>query len=360
MFDNSFFKVVAIMFFFLASFGGVSAQTPEPTPTATPEASPPPTATPTPTPEAKEDDEIIKVDTALVNIPFSVRDRTGRGVTGLKAENFTLLENGVPQKIEHFSTEDAPVHLVLLLDTSPSARDIFDKIKYAASEFLRQLRPTDSCMVVSFSDTAHVRSEFTNDQKVLNRALARSVLSSQGGTVLRDTLFVTIDKELAKVTGRKAVILITDGKDAGSSTSTEKLYDRLMESDAPVYSVLYQRDKIPMPDVPPAKGKVTYKVDMKKFKKFEAEQLKKDADAAKFIEQVSEITAGRFYRKQTDNLGEIFNQIAEELRMQYLIGYYPDETDYDISKRQIKIRVDRANAVVRLKNYNLLRRDEEK
>lgn len=298
--------------------------------------------------QTTEDDEVIKVDVALVNIPFSVSDREGRAILGLTAQNFSLFEDGKPQKVEYLSTQDTPLNIVLLVDASQSAQEIFDKIKNAASQFIKQLRPTDRCMVVSFDNTARVKSEFTNNQNTLENAIKKIVLSQKGGTLLRDTISVMVEKELVKVKGRKAIILITDGKDAGSSITNNDLLYQLSESDAPIYSILYQNDRILLP----TNGQnQPLKVDQKKFKQFQIQQQKKNIEAAEFIEKMSDITGGRIYRKEINNLGEAFNTIAEELRKQYLISFYPDDANYNVSQHQIKIKVNQNNAVVRMKNY---------
>lgn len=302
--------------------------------------------------QANEDDEIIKVDVALVNIPFSVSDREGRSILGLNAANFSLFEDGKQQKIEYLSTEDAPLNVALLLDTSQSAKDILDKIKNAALQFVKQLRPADRCMIVSFDQTARVKSEFTNNQKSLENAIKRTVLSQKGGTLLHDTLSFTLEKELVKVKGRKAIILISDGKDAGSAITKSALLYQLAESDAAIYSILYQNDRVALPVVGQNQN---IKINQKKFKEFEIAQQKRNVEAAEFMGKVSELTGGRTYRKEVNNLSEAFNTIAEELRKQYLISFYPDDPNYDASKHQIKIRVDKKNAVVRMKNYNLLK-----
>jgi Ca-activated chloride channel homolog len=301
-----------------------------------------------------EDEEVLRVDTALVNVPFSVSDREGRSILGLKIENFTLFEDGKPIKIEYLSTQDNPLNVVLLLDTSRSAVERFDKIKNAASEFIKQLRPNDKCMIVSFDSAARVKSEFTSDQKLLDKAIKRTVLGEKQGTVMRDAISVIVEKELPKVNGRKAIILITDGKDAGSVIGENDLLHKLAESDAPIYSVLYEtvllvaqnNSKEPID---------TKKYDKKKFKQYQIAQQKKNEEAANFMEKLSEITGGRSYRKEINNLSEAFVTVTEELRKQYLIGFYPEDVNYNITKHQIKIKTDKKNVAVRLKNYNLLK-----
>jgi Ca-activated chloride channel homolog len=304
--------------------------------------------------QVPEDDEVIKVETALVNVPFSVSDREGRSILGLKLENFTLFADGQPIKIDYLSTQDNPLNVVLLLDTSQSAEERLDKIKDAASEFIKQLRPNDKCMIVSFDAAARVKSEFTGNQKLLDKAIKRTVLGEKPGTLMRDAISVIVEKELPKVTGRKAIILITDGKDAGSVIGENELLHRLAESDAPIYSVLYetvpaaaQNNSKEPPD--------NIKYDKKKLKQYQIARQKKNEEAAIFMQKLAEITGGRSYRKEIGSLSEAFITVTEELRKQYLVGFYPDDANYNLAKHQIKIKIDKKNVSVRLKNYNLLK-----
>jgi Ca-activated chloride channel family protein len=308
--------------------------------------------------QTKEDDEVIKVDVAMVNIPFSVSDREGRNIFGLTTQNFTLFEDGQPQKIEFLSTQDTPLNIVVLLDTSQSAQEIFDKIKNAASQFIKQLRPKDRCMIISFDESARVKSEFTSDQTKLDKAIQRTVLSQKPGTLMRDTISVTVDKELAKVKGRKAIILITDGRDAGSAINQNALLYRLAESEAPIYSVFYETVHVFLPVLTQknSQGKnQNFQLSQKQLGQMEAERRKKNDLAADYLSKMSDVTGGRMYRKEIENLSEAFNSIAEELRKQYLISYYPNDSNYDVSRHQIKIKIDKQNAVVRMKNYTLLK-----
>lgn len=330
MLAKKFFGGLSLLFLFLSFVSGLSAQT-------------------------NDADEVIKVDVALVNVPFSVSDRDGRMIAGLNLQNFQLFEDGKPQKIEYLSTQDNPLNIVLLLDSSISAQDIFDKIKNAAAEFIKQLRPADSCMIISFDETARVKSEFTNNQKTLDNAIKRISLSQKNGTLLRDTISVTVEKELKKVKGRKAIILISDGKDVGSSTTQNELLYSLTESDAPVYSVIYPDKSIAFSANWQSKNQ-PIKLDPKKFKQFQAEQQKKSVEGVEYLGKVSETTGGRIFQKEINNLAEAFNTIAEELRKQYLISFYPDDSNYDISKHQLRIKVDKKNAVIRMKNNILLKK----
>ena len=310
---------------------------------------------PTPTPEASpnaEDDEVIRVDTALVNVPFSVSDRDGRSILGLKVEDFTLFEDDKPITIDYLSTQDNPLNVVLFLDTSQSALERFDKIKNAASEFIKQLRPNDKCMIVSFDSAVRVKMEFTGNQKFLDTGLKRTILGTKPGTLLRDAISIVAEKELPKVKGRKAIILITDGKDAGSRISEKELLFNLAESDAPIYSILYESTPVEA-KLNQQNNPNNIKYDKKKLKQFLLDQQKKNDEAANFMEKMADVTGGRSYRKEIDNLSEAFSTLTEELRKQYLVGFYPESENYNMSKHQIEIKITTKNAVVRLKNPNL-------
>ncbi|MEK7722755.1 MAG: VWA domain-containing protein [Acidobacteriota bacterium] len=293
----------------------------------------------------ENNDEIIKVDVALVNIPVIVSDRFGRNVLDLKIDDFSLFEDGKPQKIEYLSNLDSPLNIVILLDTSRSTQLIFEKIKNAAKEFIKQLKSNDRCMVISFDQQVRVEREFTSNTNSLDRAIKNTLMSEKFGTLLQDAVFVTVDKELAKVKGRKAIILISDGKDAGSSISKKDLLYRLEESDTPIYSIIYEVEKFTS----------DAKIEPVKANKTQIVQQRKNLETAEFLQKMSNITAGRIYPKEINNLGEAFKTISDELRKQYLIGYYPDDSNYSIDRHQIKVKVNKSDIVVRTKNTNRLR-----
>lgn len=308
-----------------------------------------------------ENDEIIKVDVALVNIPVIISDKQGRNISGLGVNDFSLFEDGKQQKIEYLSTQNTPLNIVLLMDTSRSTQDIFEKIKNSARDFIKQLQPTDRCMVISFDSKVQVESEFTSNPKRLDRSIKNTVMSADFGTLLNDAIYATVDKELAKIKGRKAIILITDGKDAGSSKTKNDLIYRLEESDSPIYSIIYPTIKIidvnfSKTVVKDNKGKpIPPTYNPKQLEKFQIAQQKKNQEVTEFLLKVSEITAGRIFPKEIDNLNEAFKNIADELRKQYLISYYPDDPNFDISRHQIKIKVNKPNVVVRTKNLQTLK-----
>lgn len=291
-------------------------------------------------------DEIVKINTALVSIPVVVNDRQGRYIPGLKAEDFTVYDDGVQQTIRFFAAETEPLTVALLLDTSKSTRDVLGKIKDAAKDFVKLLQPTDRCMIVSFDYAVHQLSPLTSDRKVLEKAIKQAEIGEFVGTVLRDAVFETVNRSLAGIKGRKALIVLTDGKDHGSYPTTGQLLYILEESDAMVYTVFYKTE-LPFPafrrggmrdDFPPrgpmARRRIRREMD--------------DADAIDFLTSMSEATAGRFYSREVTDLKKTFKLIADEMREQYRLGYYPPQNSASKGKlHSVKVRVAHPDIVVR-------------
>jgi len=304
--------------------------------------------------QEKRDEEVIKVDTNLVTVPVIVSDRRNRYISGLKAENFTVLKDGERQNIDYFIAEESPLNVAILLDTSRSTEMVLDEIKDAALEFIKQLKPNDRCMIVSFDWRVNVLSELTGDREKLKRAIKNADIGERFGTVLQDAVFQTVNKNFAGVKGRKAVILLTDGKDFGSFTERDELVYRLEESDTLVYPIFYEtgfgqrpmmRQRFPFPDRRGSGiGRRGRNPDQRRQRNERANE-----DAMDFLQEMADVTAGRFYRKEIKDLTKTFEAIAEELRMQYLIGFYPENVESG-KVYQIKLRVDRDEAVVRAKN----------
>jgi Ca-activated chloride channel family protein len=312
-----------------------------------------------------KEDEIIKVETSLVNIPVIVSDRDGRHIGGLKAANFSVFEDGKPQKIEYFVSEESPINVAILLDTSRSTRAVLEEIKEAARDFLGQLRPSDKAMIVSFDNDVEILSELTSDRRMLEDGIWNAEIGERAGTVLRDALYEVVNQRFAAVKGRKAMILLTDGKDAGSYTEEEELMRQIDESDTLIYSIFYEtgnlrggrmRDR--NPDIFSGRNR---RGGMRRQNRFpddfpppNVERRRQRVEMANeravdFLQSISDSTAGRLYQENISDLGQVFTSIADELRKQYLIGYYPERDGNQAEVHQIRVRTDRPNAVVRAK-----------
>jgi Ca-activated chloride channel homolog len=278
-------------------------------------------------------DDVIKIDTNLVSVPVVVRDRQGRHVPGLKVEDFTLYQDGVKQTISFFGAEEEPLNVALLLDSSRSAIDAMEQIRDAAQDFIRLLRPADRAMVVSFDHSARVLSPLTSDRKRLLNAVNQVDIGERIGTVMRDAVIEVVEQYFSPVKGRKAVILLTDGKDFGSYISKDELLDILEESDVMVYSVFYQTSR---------RSFGRRRGIWRRGRRGE----RANEDAIDYLELMSEVSAGRFYQNEVTDLRATFSLIADELRKHYRLGYYPPDADDESAAHKITVKVARPDVTV--------------
>lgn len=300
----------------------------------------------------KTDEDVIKVDTNLVTIPIIVSDRQNRYISGLKAENFTVFRDGQKQNIEYFIAEESPINVALLLDTSRSTEQVLDRIKKAAQEFIKKLKPNDRCIIISFDWRVNILSELTNDSEKLKKVIKNTEIGERFGTVMQDAVYQAISKNFAVVKGRKAVIMLTDGKDFGSLIGKDELIYKLEESDTLVYSIFYEtgimqggmmRQRLPFPNRGGVFGRRNGNPNGRKRNE------RANEEAKDFLREMAEVSAGRFYQKDVSDLSEVFAAITQELRNQYLIGFYPENIEKG-KIYQLKIKVDRNDAVLRAKN----------
>ncbi|MCB1024532.1 MAG: VWA domain-containing protein [Acidobacteria bacterium] len=314
-----------------------------------------------------DEDDVIKIETNFVTLPVSVLDRNGRFVAGVQQREFQIFENGVEQKVEVFASVESPFTVVLLLDVSPSTQYKIDEIQTAAISFVNQLRPNDKVMVVSFDERYHVLTTPTNDRYRLENAIRQARFGS--GTSLYDAVSNTISTQLQNVTGRKAVVLFTDGVDTTSRFSNYDSTLRLVEEvDALFYPIRYDtyngyvgggRNPRRTPRRPPRTGNIlvdilggiisngNVQVGGATGAGTSAEEYRK---GKAYLTELASFSGGRIFEADTIlNLDTAFRSIAEELRRQYSIGYYPIESGEPGERKQIKVRVMRPDLVVRTK-----------
>ena len=291
--------------------------------------------------------DTIKIDTNLISVPVIVSDRNNRYIPDLKIDSFHLFDNQVEQKISYFDTGEEPLNVVLLLDTSFSTRGVIDDIRKAAKEFLKELRPQDRAMIVTVDWQTQKLSELTNNRKQLEAAIKEAKVGRYPGTVLNDALIDITNNVLQPIRGRKAIVVLSDGNDRGSDTAPESLLKAESEADAMIYSIYYEpfalrflgprRDRDPGPsqlDPPQRPGRGRRRPPLL----MEGEEL---------MEQLADVTGGRFYQGETKNLKDTFALIAEELRHQYRLGFYPEELQRDGSTHALQVKVNLPNASVR-------------
>jgi VWFA-related protein len=298
-----------------------------------------------PGPEIVDGDEVVKVETNLVNIPVSVFDRNGLYIPGLRQQDFKIFEDGREQEIAYFGTTDKPFTVILLLDTSPSTAYKIEEIQAAARAFVDQLKPQDSVMVIEFDSDVHVLSEATNDREKIYKGIRRADWGN--GTSIYDAVDFSLRKRLSKVAGRKAIVLFTDGVDTTSyKANYDSTLDQAEESDSLIFPIYYNtffgNGGISSTSLPGGPGTIyTRGVTAREY-----------AVGRKYLDELSTVTGGRVFRPEATpgGLTAAFEGIAEELRRQYNIGYVPDTEGKAGQRKQIKVRVNRPNLVIRARD----------
>lgn len=327
-----------------------------------------PPAGPQPTPEEVGEGDVVRVNTTLVTVPVSVTDRDGRYVPDLEKEDFHIYEDGVEQQIAYFATTEKPFTVVLVLDTSSSVWSKLGQIKEAAIAFTEQLRPDDRVMVVSFAKGFTVQCEATTDRQKIRKAIEGT---GRGlSTHLYDAMDKLMRKHLAGIQGRKAVVLFTDGVDASSNDATyESTLREAEELDALIYPILYDTydpvtDAVITSGPSPQKGSRLPSI-LRRFpipvpgqgptitiggNNGSNGSTRADYDRGeRYLRQLAQLTGGRLYeaKKDLSYLRAAFSYIAEELRRQYSLGYYPKQTAQAGERRRIRVRVNRPELSVR-------------
>ena len=289
------------------------------------------------------ENDVVKVETNLATIPVSVFDRNGLYIPNLKKEDFAIFEDTKKQEIAYFATSEKPFTVILLLDTSPSTEYKIDEIRSAANAFVDQLKPQDSVMVIEFDANVHVLTEPTNDRQKIYKAIKKADFG--GGTSLYEAVDFSLRKRLSKIEGRKAIVLFTDGVD---TTSYKASYDSTLlqaeEADSLIFPIYYNTFSDSRGGIFgsrfPGSGRVINQPGT---------TAGEYALGRKYLEELAENTGGRVFRPEATagGLTAAFEGIAEELRRQYNIGYYPSEEGRAGQRKQIKVRVNRPNLVIR-------------
>ena len=353
-------------------------------------------------PEEVGEGDVVRVETTLVSIPVSVMDRDGKYIPNLTKDDFHVWEDGVEQRVAYFASTEKPFTVALMIDTSGSTRFKLGEIQDAAIAFVEQLRADDRVMVVSFSDKIKVLSQPTNDRYALRDAIRRTEPGS--GTRLYDAVDQVINKELSRIEGRKAIVLFTDGVDTTSKHATyESTVRDAEELDALIYPVQFdtqtdmgiwgpgggrgggrgggqggtQSSGSVVVDIlgailggggssssrngggypqgggggggrngggyprgggnwPGGGGTGTSRGEYEL--------------ADQYLHDLARVSGARLYNAEQQNLDVAFRSVAEELRRQYSLGYYPKKAPNPGERRSVKVRVNRPELVVRTRD----------
>jgi Ca-activated chloride channel homolog len=271
-------------------------------------------------PEASPDNLVVHVD--LVNVLFTVTDRKGTLVTDLGRENLKIYEDNKPQAITNFTREtELPLTIAVLIDTSSSIRDRFKFEQQAAIDFLyRTLRPNkDKALLITFDSAIELIQDFSDNPEVLAKAIRQ--VRPGGGTKMFDAIYLTCQEKLKAETGRKIMILISDGDDNLSLETLSGTLEMAQKSDVSIYSISTNSSGF--------FGLTAPKAD-------------------KVLKRLAEDTGGRaFFPFKAEDLSASFQGISAELRSQYSLAYRSSNPTRDGSFRSIKIETDRRNLKVK-------------
>jgi Ca-activated chloride channel homolog len=254
----------------------------------------------------------MNVDRVIV--PVTVTDPYDRIVTGLDKDNFEVLDDKVRQKILSFSTEDAPVAVGMVFDTSGSMSDKIQKSKEAALQFFKTSNPQDQFMLVAFSNRPYLISNLTDNYKnLLDRML---FVKSGGRTSLLDAIYLGLADMKKADTSRKALLVISDGGDNHSRYTSRDIKQAVKESDVQIYCVgIFEplADRMRTPE---------------------------EAAGPGLLSELANISGGRMFSvEDPDELPDIAEKISIQLRNQYVIGYKPSNLVRDGRWRRIKIKL---------------------
>lgn len=298
-----------------------------PTPTPVVKATlPAPAVSPTPSPTPDPEDEIIKVDTELVNLSVRVIDRNNRPINNLAQKDFTILENNVPQPIEFFSRAEVPTNYSLVIDNSGSLRQQLEKVIEAGKIIADTNRSEDETSIIRFvsSDKIEIVQDFTASKGDINDALDNLYIEG-GQTAIIDAVYLAAEKvtEYEKKEGndrkRRALILVSDGEDRDSYYKEQQLFELLRETDVQIYVVGFVGE-------------------LSKEGGFISKSPQEKARA--FLEKLAAETGGKsYFPKNVNELTSIAQDISSEMRTQYSIGYIPTNDRKDGSYRNIKVQV---------------------
>jgi VWFA-related protein len=280
-----------------------------------------------------QDDNTLKVEVSLVNILFSVRDKKGGLVGNLNKDDFKVLEDGKEQEVKFFNREtDLPLTIGLLIDVSASQMNLIDIEKNAAYQFFGSvLRKQDLAFLISFGEDSELLQDYTNSPKLLRAGLDGlhvssgvggfgpgpvPTISQPRGTVLYDAVYVASADQLKGQVGRKVLVLITDGEDEGSKYKISQAIEAAQKADAIIYGFYYVDRGFYM-----SRGMV----------------FAGGSDSA--LRQMSEDTGGHvFHVDRKTTLQQAFDELQEEMRSQYAIGYTPTNPAKDGSFRKIEVK----------------------
>jgi Ca-activated chloride channel family protein len=234
----------------------------------------------------------------------TAEDSDNRFVLDLKREDFRVEEDDKTQQILDFYRDERPVVLCLLLDTSGSMQGKMDKVHIAAGKFIESLKPEDQALVIDFDEKVFLLQDFTDDRKMLKEAIDST--TAEGGTALYDAVYAAFRK-LKDRSGRRAIVILSDGEDTNSKFSFQRVLETAKTNEVMIYSIGLGVSFL-------------------------------DVATHSVLGKLAEETGGRaFFPGKVEDLDDVYQQVAEELRSQYYIAYSPSNEDWNGKWRKIKL-----------------------
>ena len=266
----------------------------------------------------------IRVDTTLVLIPVSVTDSMSRFVIGLDKENFQLSEDKVDQEITQFSSEDAPLSVGIVFDTSGSMGAKLQRSRQAVAQFMKTANPQDEFFLVVFSDRPELVKTFTTETEEIQNRL--TFTKAKGSTALLDAVYLAMNQMKKAHNPRKAILIISDGGDNSSRYTETEVKNAVREADVQIYAIGIFESVM-------SRGRT-------------AEEMSGPGLLAEMAEQ----TGGRNFA--VDNLAELPDVAAKigiELRNQYLLGYRPKNATRDGKYRRVQVKLVKTTGLPQLR-----------
>lgn len=319
--------------------------------------------------QAPQQQPKISVESNIVTVFATVRDKHSQIISSLTKDHFTLEEDGRLQSITYFARQgDLPLTVGLLVDTSLSQRRVLGQERTASSTFvdhtLREEKK-DQAFLIHFDHEVELLQDFTSSRKKLQSALdlldspergdsgGRDGHHHGGGTLLYDAVYLASNDMLKSLQGRKAVIILSDGVDHGSKESLDSAIESAQRANTVVYSILYKDDE-------PygsrggfggggngGRGGAGGGGGGRRYPR----QDEQRPDGKKILERISKETGGRLFevsKKQT--VDQIYDQIQQELRDQYILGYVPDKSPNASSYHKIHLATKRKDLIVQARD----------
>ncbi|MEQ1948277.1 MAG: VWA domain-containing protein [Bryobacteraceae bacterium] len=256
----------------------------------------------------------IRIDTTLVLIPVSVTDPMSRFVTGLDKENFKLWEDKVEQEITQFSSEDAPLSVGIVFDTSGSMGAKLQKSRQAVAQFMKTANPQDEFFLIQFNDRPELVQGFTKETEEIQNRL--TFTQARGRTALLDGVYMAMSQMKKARNPRKAILIISDGGDNSSRYTETEVRNAVREADVQIYAIgIFE----------PVSARTRTAEEM---------------HGPGMLSEISEQTGGRHFT--VDNLAELPDVAAKigiELRNEYVLGYTPKNATRDGKYRRVQVKL---------------------